>query len=368
MKLKSVTKLLRNKLLLVTTIIPTALAILYFGLIASDVYISESRFVVRSQGKPMASALGMLLSSSGFAKAQDDSYIVQDYILSRDAELALENELAIIDSYSKPEIDVFSRFAVFGINDSKESFHRYFQNKLSIQIDSSSSISALSVRAFSAKNAQQINQRLVELAELLVNKLNERGKEDSLQFAMAEVVSAQEKAKSTALALAAYRNEKGVIDPEKQSAVPLQQIAKIQEELLATRMQIVQLEKLAGSNPQLPPLRQRATSLEQAIKEEGRRITGGGKSLAGKAAEFHRLVLEKEFADKMLASAMATLEQARNEVQKKQLYLERIVQPNLPDEATEPKRLRNILVTFSVAMILWGILTLLLAGVREHNE
>ena len=48
MIVKSIASLFRNKLLLLTTIIPTVLAIVYFGLIASDVYISESRFVVRS--------------------------------------------------------------------------------------------------------------------------------------------------------------------------------------------------------------------------------------------------------------------------------------------------------------------------------
>lgn len=310
----------------------------------------------------------MLLSNAGFSKAQDDSYVVQDYILSRDAELALDQELGVIKLYSSSNIDLISRFASFGINQGNESFHHYFQNKVSLQIDSLSSISTLSVRAFTAKDAQQINLRLVELAELLVNKLNERGRNDALQFSLAEVTQAQAKAKTAGLALAAYRNEKGVIDPEKQSTVPLQQAAKVQEELLATRMQILQLEKLAGANPQLPPLRQRASVLEQAIQDENRRVTGGEKSLAGKAAEFHRLTLEKEFADKVLASALTTLEQSRNEVQKKQLYLERIVRPNFPDEATEPRRLRNVLVTLIVSTIIWGILTLLLAGIREHNE
>ena len=41
MIVKSIASLFRNKLLLLTTIIPTVLAIVYFGLIASDVYTSE---------------------------------------------------------------------------------------------------------------------------------------------------------------------------------------------------------------------------------------------------------------------------------------------------------------------------------------
>jgi capsular polysaccharide transport system permease protein len=65
---------------------------------------------------------------------------------------------------------------------------------------------------------------------------------------------------------------------------------------------------------------------------------------------------------------MASLEQARNEAQRKQLYLERIVQPNKPDIAIEPQRIRSILTTFVVGLIAWGILSILVAGVREHHD
>lgn len=367
MKLKSLTALLQNKLLLVTTIIPTALAIFYFGLIASNVYISESRFVVRSPERQSASPLGLILKGAGFSKAQDDSYTVQDYVLSRDALKALDDELKVKEAYSSSKVDAFSRFAGLDWDDSFEAFHQYYQKKLNVQLDSSSSITTLTVRAFTPEAAQAINERLVELAENLVNKLNERGRQDMIRFAADEVTEAQAKAKAAALALSKYRNEKGVIDPEKQSTIPLQQVAKLQDELIATRSQIMQIEKLAKDNPQLPVLRQRATLLEKEIDDETRRVAGGERSLAGKAVEFQRLALEKEFSDRMLASAMSTLEQARNEAQRKQLYLERIVQPSKPDSALEPRRIRGVVSTILLGVILWGVLTMLIAGIKEHR-
>ena len=44
-----------SPLFLFTVVVPTLVAILYFGFFASDVYISESRFVVRSPDKPALS-------------------------------------------------------------------------------------------------------------------------------------------------------------------------------------------------------------------------------------------------------------------------------------------------------------------------
>ena len=90
--------------------------------------------------------------------------------------------------------------------------------------------------------------------------------------------------------------------------------------------------------------------------------------MAKKAAQYQRLALDREFADKQLASTLASLEIARNDAQRKQLYLERIVQPNLPDKAMQPKRLRAIITAFVLGMIVWGVLAMLIAGVREHQD
>ncbi len=358
-----------NLLSLLTVVLPTLISAVYYGLIASDVYISESRFVVRSPERGTASPLGLILKGAGFARAQDDSYTVQDFILSRDALQALEKDLQIKQAFSVPSVDVFSRFAALGWDDSFESLYLYYQAKVAVQLDAISSITTLTTRAFTADDAYAVNKRLLDLAEALVNELNERGRRDMIQFAAQEVAEANKKAKDAASALARYRNDKGVIDPEKQSAIPLQQIANLQDERIATKSQIAQLEELAGDNPQLPVLRQRVQLLEQEILAETLRVAGGrDQSLAGKASEYQRLVLEREFADKMLASAMSTLEQARNEAQRKQLYLERIVRPSQPDRAMEPKRLRAVLAVFVLGLIGWGILTMLIAGINEHQD
>lgn len=360
--------LLKYRLLILTTAIPTILSALYFGLIASDIYVSESRFVVRSPDRQVVSPVGQILKSAGFTRSQDDAYSVQDFILSRDALKAVDEGLQVKKAFSAPSIDMLSRFPGFDWDDSYEAFHIYYQKKIDVRLDSASSIATLVTRAFSANDAHAINLRLLELAEELVNKLNERGREDMIRFAVREVDEARKKAGTAALALASYRNEKGVIDPEKQSAIPLQQIAKLQDELVAAKTLLAQLQILGKDNPQIPALTRRIQSLNAEIESESRQVTGGERSLAGKAADFHRLTLEKEFADKMLASAMSMLEQARNEAQRKQLYLERIVQPSKPDKAREPRRLRAVLATLVLGLVAWGVLSLLLASVREHME
>lgn len=288
--------------------------------------------------------------------------------MSRDALHALDKDLKVVENYSSSKIDLISRFAALDWDDSFEAFYQYFQRKLSMQVDSSSSISTLSVRAFSPEIAHNVNQRLVELAEELVNKLNERGRQDMIQYALHEVRQAENEAKTAAIALAAYRNENLVIDPEKQSTIPLQQVGRLEEELLANRAQLAQLQLLAKDNPQIPPLKQRISLLEREIQNETHRVAGGKTSLAGKAKDYQRLLLERDFADKALASALSSLEQARNEAQRKQLYIERIVQPSFPDKATEPRRFKMVVAVFLCGLIAWGVLSMLIAGIKEHQD
>ena len=347
-----------NRLFFITVLLPTFLAIIYFGFIAADVYISESRFVVRSPDRQVATGLGALLKSTGFSRSQDDSYTVQDVMRSRDALKIINTELPLDKAFGGSNGDIISRFNSLGLDGSQEALYRYYQNKISIDLDSSSSISTLKVNAFKAEDAYRINSLLLELAERLVNQLNQRGRQDMIRFAMSEVEIAEQKAKAANLALAEYRNQQGIFDPERQSAMQLQLVSKLQDELIAAQTQLEQVRVFTPENPQIPVLQKRVSTLQSEINKQMSKVAGGNASLTKKSAEYERLVLERGFAEKQLAAALVSLEQARNDAQRKQLYLERIVQPSKPDVAVEPRRLRAILTTLVLGLICWGIFTI----------
>lgn len=357
-----------NRLFLLTVVFPTTLAVIYYAFLATDIYISESRYIIRSPQRQTATGLGAILQGAGFSKAQDDTYTVHDFMLSRDALQQLDKKMSLSKLFSSKDIDPFSRFAGLDQDNSFEALHRYYQKHVSISYDTASSISTLRVSAFNQVTAQEINLALLEMGEKLVNQLSDRGRQDMMRFASAEVAQAEFRVKSTALALSNYRNSKGVFDPERQSAIQLQQISKLQDELISTRTQLAQIRSAARKNPQIAALQTRVDMLKKIISEETAKVTGGASSLTDKASAYEKLSLERAFAEKQLTAALATLEQARNDAVRKQFYLERIVQPSKPDVAVEPRRLRAILVTFVVGLVLWGVLSLLIAGVREHHD
>lgn len=356
-----------DRLFLLVVALPTLLATLYFGFLASDVYLSESQFVVRSPDKPSTNALGTLLKSTGFSNSGDEVYAAHDYVQSRDALQALNKNDAVARAYGDESIFFLDRYNPLGFNSSFEDLYQYYTGKVGVDYNTTSSVTTLTVRAFGPDEAFNLNRQLLEYAEDIVNKLNDRGRNDLIRLATDEVRSAETAARSAAVALAQFRNRYGIVDPEKQAEAELELVSKLQDELIAARMQLIQLQAIAPENPQVPILQTRIAGLNREIDVQMGRVAGNRSSLSASAVRYQRLELERQFAERRLAAAMSSLQEAQAEARRQQAYVERIVQPNIPDEAQEPRRLRGIFATLVLALLAWGILRLLLAGVREHH-
>lgn len=358
----------KHRLLLGVVVAPTLLATTYFAFLASDIYVSEARFVVRSPDKPAQSQLGILLKGVGFSNAGDEIFAVRDFVSSRDALIQVNKDGLVEKAYRDPKAGIFDRFDPLGFSGTGEDLFEFYRDHTAIAYDSTSSILTLEVRSFDPSSAQAINRRLLEASEQLVNRLNRRGQDDLIRYASTEVDEARVLAREAAVRLAEFRNRAGVVDPSEQAKVQLQMIAKIQDDLIASRNQLRQLEAFTPRNPQIPMLRVRVRGLEAEIGQSLSSLTGGQKSLAKSAVEYQRLLMDSQFADRQLVAAMASLNDARNEARRKQAYVERIVEPNLPDDSREPRRLWGILSILALSLVAWLVLRLLIAGVREHQD
>jgi capsular polysaccharide transport system permease protein len=354
---------------ILTVLVPTAAAIVYYGFLASGVFISESRFLVRSEDHQMQSGfVGELLQGSGITHSENDAYSVHDYILSRDALRELDARLGVRKAFASKQVDAINRFPGLASDDSFEEFYRYYGKHVGVEYDSASSISTLTVHAFTAQEAQRINDLLLQMSERLVNTLNARSRQDLIHYAEDEVKVATDNATAAAVALFDYRSKHEIFEPDKQAAIQLEGVAKIQEQLVTTEAQLAQLQKLSPNNPQIIGLESRANTLRHVIGTESAKVTSVNGSISARAPNFERLTVESIFSDKQLGMALAGLETARSDALRQQLYLERLVQPSLPDKAMEPRRMRAVFTVFLIGLISWGVLSLVVAAIREHSE
>ena len=349
-----------------TVIAPTLVAVLYYGVIASDIYVSEAQFIIRSTNKTSTNALGSFLQTVGLVRSQDDTFSVQTFIMSRDAVRQLEERNNLRGVLARQEGDFVNRFpSLFG-GDWFELLYKSYQSFVSVIFDSTTGISTLRVRAFRPDDAQGIAIAILEYGETLVNRLNDRARQDSIDVAKREVAVSEERVTRAQTALTTYRLRTSMLDPTAASNAALELVSKLSVELAATQAQIAEVAKATPNSPNIASLRNRVAALEGQITEERRKIVGDNDSIALKISEYERLALERQFADRALASSIGSLETARIEAQHKQLYLERVVEPNLPDYALYPRRLLSIFITLVTCLIVYGIVWLISAGFREH--
>lgn len=348
--------------------LPTFLSAIYLFFMASDQYESESKFVVRSAQRPDSLGGLSFLVQLGLQRSQDDSFIVQDFMTSRDAVRELQQRLPLRAMFKTDELDIIAGYPslLYGLRE--ERFYKYFQTMVSVIHTDKTGISTLRVRAFSAENAREIADALLQLGEGLVNRLNARLLRDAVGRAEAEVTAAQNRVVAAQADLTAFRNRELLIDPARNAVALAELIAKLSTELATTRAQIAEAKMNSSTGPQLPVLERKAFALDEQIVSERARVARSSDGLAERIATYERLTLEREFANKMLDTNQADLVRAKTEATKQLLYLERVVEPNLADYATQPKRLRSVLVVLVANLLLILVVWLIFVGAREHGS
>ena len=346
--------------------LPTLIAGVYYFALASDLYLSEAKFVVHGPSKGPGSALSAMLSSGGSGIPQD-TFEVHEYLMSRDAVQRLDREDGLRAMLGRPEGDLLTRFPgyLFWRKDF-EALYKAYSRFISVEVDASTAVSTLQVKAYRPEDAQRIAQSLLSYGEQLVNTLNERARHDALAVFQKEVDSTEQRIAEIQSKLTAYRIQQKMLDPKSASAGPIELLAQMNAQLANSKAQLAEVIKNSPNSPHIPLVRTRIASLEKLIAEERSKITGDNNSVATALSEYERLDVQRQLSEKILASALASLEAARLEVQRQQLYLETIAQPNLADYPLYPKRVASFVTVVACCLLAYGIAWLLIAGIREH--
>lgn len=349
--------------------LPTLLATVYYGFIAANEFVSESRFIVKKPDEkgPQLNGLASLVQTSGLSNGQEETNEIINYVRSRDALDGLQKRMNVKAAFEDPSADFLSRYPGPFNQDRFENLFKFYSKKVSVNLDMQDGIATLTVRAFSPDAAYSINENVLELSEQLVNRLNTRAQEKAIEEASRRVSEAEKRVIAARIAMRTFRNTEQIIDPESQAKGTI----NVSNELVAQRAALAaQFEKIrsaAPRNPALPALADQISALDRQIALQNGKAYGSSTAIATKMVGYEGKLVEQDLATAMLKSASASLEEARIEAQKQQFYLERVVNPNKPDMPLLPKRFYRILVIFASAVCLYFIGWMLIVGILEHS-
>jgi capsular polysaccharide transport system permease protein len=353
-------------LFLSIVVLPTIIGAVYYGIIATDRYVSEAKFIVRSINGRQGSGLEAFFRTFGVSRVEDDAFAVHNFMQSRDAVRAIGQIAPLHRMFGRQGVDIFSRFPRPWSRDSFESLYEYYLQRVEVSYQTSTGISSVRVSAFAPEDARAIAEGLLRLSEQLINRMNDRANSDALAYAENEVAAAEKGVIGSQRDITQYRTSELLIDPSAVSSKTLDLIGMLTAELARTRLQLNEILQKSPSNPTLQSLRIRIEALEKQIAAEKAKIVGGADALVSKIAAYERLVLNREFADRNLAASFSTLEIARQEGRRQHLYIETVVKPMAVDEPAEPRRFRSVMTILLSGLSVFGMLWLTIAGSKEH--
>lgn len=346
---------------------PIAGALLYFVLIASDSYVSEAKFVIRAPSSADAGSLGMLMRGETGNRTADETNAVNAYMMSRDAVAALARGHGLRDLMSRAEGDAFARYPNFYSRDNDEQLFSAYKRFVNVEVDSSTGISTLSVRAFRPDDAKNLAEALLARGETFVNSLRERSTRDELAFTSALVAEARARMEKVSAELADYRNQELTVNPEAESTSALAALTKFATEIAQLEAALAQQTAMAPQSPTISPLREKVRSLRDELERQRRLLVGDANSMATKFKGYDLLILERELAARALIAAVVQMEHARQEGQKQTFYLQRIVEPNLPDYPAGPYRVLGVLAAIILSLGMFWMAQTLLRQVLDHR-
>lgn len=358
--------------------LPTLLVSLYYGLIASDRYVSDTQMVLSDQvgaPSPVSSSAGSggkspLLSLMGMGGGDsgqtNESAIVTSYLQSSQAMEALDRTIGLRQMWSAGSIDFLSRLHP---DASKEHFEKYYKKHVTVIADPLEPVIEVQAEAFRPQDAQLIGTTLVRLAQEQLNKSFEGMRGDALRFARSEVAHAEQQLESVNDKLRNFRNAHSEIDPSASVAAVGSVSAALFGQLSSTEADLrTTLSYEREDSPDVKSLKARIEALRKEIAVDRSLMAGdqGAKPYADLLAAYEDLLLDQKFAQDAYTSAMTFLSTSRTALAQQHSYLIDFLTPTLPEDATEPRGARNVLVVFLASVLLWLTGSLVASALREH--
>ncbi|TFF25422.1 hypothetical protein E3C22_08695 [Jiella endophytica] len=349
-------------LFLAMVALPVLATFIYLMVFAASQYTSESTYVISRGGAALA---GGSLGSLGRSDESSEAIIV--FFQSRDAADHLARNADLKAKLMHPSADFLSAYPGLFYHDGNEGLYRAMKDAIEIELNPDTGISTLQVTAFTPEDAREINVAMLNEAEELINRMNDRATKDAIAFAENVVSENENRIREVQKRMTAFRNDESILDPNAQSTTELELMTQLSQQVTQIDTEIAQLRASAPKNPRLNSLAEQRKAVNNQIEKIRSNLAGSDTSLAPKLSAYENLSLERDLAIQALTSAYASLEEARQEAFGNRLYLQTISTPNVPDRPSYPRPIFWTLIVAGMSYALYRIARIAIKEALEHS-
>ena len=351
-----------------TVIYIMIVVIFYYTFIAADRYVSNVSLSVKSTDGGSPVSLSGIESLVGVASSStEDIKLLQEYIKSFDMLQKLDEKINLRSLYEKQKIDLFFRIYP---STSKESYLKYYRDRIHILFDDTTGLLNVAVEGFSPEDARNISAAILEECERFINEISHNIAREQLRFAQGELESAKQKYKDAKNELLAFQNEYGVFDPQSLAKTKAGFITEIELQISKKETELNTMRSYLNDNaPEIVALKAELRAHKEQLEKERRKVASNASQdkLNDVVAQFEALYLNLSFAEDVYKTAITAVETTRIEIGRKAKQVVVIQSPYVPDSAAYPKKMYNIITIFVILTLIFGVVRLVRAIIDEHR-
>jgi capsular polysaccharide transport system permease protein len=349
---------------LLTFLVPFLTVTVYMLRFATDRFDSESAIIITEESGAAAtidlSAIGLPAPPS-----QRDPLVLAEFIQSADMLRHLEAKLSLRAHYSAPDIDWWHRLPA---GYSLEDFHDYMAHFLVVEFDTDSQIIKLHVESFNREFSQQVLNAVLARSQQFIDQLNDKVTAGQTQFLEAKLVETEGRLRAARNELVTFQTQNRLMSTEQEALMVSTNIGELEKQLLAKSGELeTRLQVLSNTSPVIQLLQQEIETLKDQLDQEKDRLSGGSSLAVNELdAKFREIQFNVEFMTNLYKSNLAQLEQARVTAAQRLKYLVVVTQPSVADASLYPNRGFIIGTAAMVLFMIFFVISLIVAIIREH--
>lgn len=340
---------------------------LYWSALAARRYVSEAHVVVDAVQLPNSIPAPDFSAALTGANPPRDILLLRDYLLSTDMLAKLDARLNLRAHYSESS-DPFSRLLYK--DGPFEWFLRHYRSRVSVEYDDTAGVLVILAQAYTPQMAHDIARALVEDGERFMNELAQKLAREQVAFAEREVAASGKRMAQSRQVLLAFQNAQGLVSPGGTVGDISAVVGRLEGERSDLQARRGALEAyLAPAAPDLVQVNEQIRAVDKQLGAQRARLASTtGKTLNRVAEEYDRLAFEASFQLTVYNTAITALERARLDAMRMLKKVSLLQQPTMPQYSAEPGRLYYSALFVLGTLLLTGILSLLIAVIREHRD
>ncbi|MCH9739443.1 MAG: hypothetical protein K0U38_01190 [Epsilonproteobacteria bacterium] len=333
----------------------------------TELHESSSTVLIKDL-KPTATPSDMLSALMPVSSSNmQDSKLLEKFIYSSEMFQKVDEKFFLRQHYRSEKLDFLQRMYSFS---SFENYFSLYKKRLTITYDDLSGTLDITFLHTNPKLAQEILLYIIHQAEEKLNMYDKENGNELLDF-----INQQEKENKKILIISiekllSYQNSHKTIDPSIDIKAKSGILAKLETNLVQKEIEYANLKQYMNyQSIELKTLRGEIQSLKQKLSEVRSELSGtGSDELNENLFEFETLRSDVEFNKERYKQTLIQLDIASIQATQNAKNLIVITRPTLSDYYSSPDKMKNILTLLLVLFMIYGIVTMIYAIIKDHRD